>query len=80
MWLLHRRKSESASAEPSISAAGLRRLLERGENVTVLDVRQPSAYAEYPGSIPGSIRIPPAEIPDRYHELPRDRPIVVYCT
>jgi len=77
---LHRRKSETASAEPSISAADLRRLLEQGEGITVLDVRQPAAYAEYPGSIPGSTRIPPAEIPDRYHEIPRDRPIVVYCT
>jgi adenylyltransferase/sulfurtransferase len=63
-----------------ITIEELRQRLERGNNVVVLDVRQPLAYAEYPGTIPGSVRIPPAELPDRYGELPRDRLIVAYCT
>jgi adenylyltransferase/sulfurtransferase len=63
-----------------ISVGDLKRRLERGEPVVVLDVRQPLAYAEYPGAIPGSVRISPSELPDRYGELPRDRLVVSYCT
>ncbi len=80
MRLFGKRGRESVEAGPTISVGELKRRLDRGENVVVLDVRQPSAYAEYPGAIPGSSRIPPAELPDRYHELPQDRLIVPYCT
>jgi rhodanese-related sulfurtransferase len=48
--------------------------------VTVVDVRQPHAYDEFPSSIPGSIRIPPAELPERYAELPTGSLLVLYCT
>ena len=30
-------------------------------------------------SLPGSVLIPLAELPGRYDELDRDRPLVVYC-
>jgi rhodanese-related sulfurtransferase len=63
-----------------ITAAELKRLRDRGEPVLPLDVRQPGAYAEHPGGIPGSLRIPPAAVPDFYGKIPRDRLIVPYCT
>jgi rhodanese-related sulfurtransferase len=40
-------------AQESIDARTLRDMLERGERVTVVDVRKPEAHAE--GSIPGSV-------------------------
>jgi len=80
MRQLFRRQPASRQSTPTITADDLERRLKRGEPVLVLDVRQPVAYAEYPGEIPGSVRIPPSEIPDRYAELPRDRLIVPYCT
>jgi rhodanese-related sulfurtransferase len=67
-----------ARSTETISAAELRRRLALGEDIVRLDVRQPGAYADFPGAIPGSVRIPPTELPDRYGELPRDRPIVPY--
>ena len=48
--------------------------------MVVVDVRQPAGYDAYPGAIRGAVRIPPAELPDRYEQLPRDRPLVLYCT
>lgn len=63
-----------------ISVQELERRLGRGERIAVVDVRQPSGYDAFPGEIPGSMRIPPAELPARYEDLPRDRPIVLYCT
>lgn len=65
---------------PTISAQQLRQMLDRGDPLTVLDVRSPHAYAEAHGAIPGSIRIAPHEIPKRYQEIPRDRLAVAYCT
>lgn len=81
--VFHRRSqpdTEPRDNGHAISASELKQRLERGEPTLALDVRQPTAYAEYPGAIPGSTRISPSEIPDRYPELPRDRLIVPYCT
>jgi membrane protein DedA with SNARE-associated domain len=59
-----------------ISAAELRRMLEAGEEVAVIDVR---AYAggEH---IAGTMRIPLSELPARHAEVPRDRDIILFCT
>ena len=76
---LFRRKQDERGV-PSLTAQDLKRRLDAGENLAVVDVRQPTGYAVYPGTIPGAIRIPPAELPERYQELPRDRVIVLFCT
>lgn len=70
----------STDTDTTISAADLKKRLDRGMPTVVLDVRQPDAYATYPDAIPGSLRIKPGAIPERYGELPRDRLIVPYCT
>lgn len=63
-----------------ISPREVKRLLDAGEAVTMVDVRQPHAYEEFPNSIPESVRILPAELPDRYAELPSGGLLVLYCT
>jgi adenylyltransferase/sulfurtransferase len=78
--LFGRRKPAIAETPPKVSVAELKRRLDRGEDVVVLDVRQPHAYAEFPGDIPGSVRIPPPDVPTRYDEIPRNRLVVPYCT
>jgi hypothetical protein len=65
---------------PVVTPAELRRILDAGEPVVVLDVRSRQAYADAAGSIPGSVRIAPHEIAQRYGEIPRDRLTVAYCT
>jgi rhodanese-related sulfurtransferase len=47
------------------------------EGPLLLDVRTPKEVAA--GSLPGAVNIPVDELRSRLHELPRDRPIVVYC-
>jgi len=64
----------------SISVAQLRKKLDRGDAVTILDVRQPVDEGPLAASIPGSIRILPADLPDRYPDLPRDTLLVPFCT
>lgn len=65
---------------PSMSVKHLKRRLDRGESVVPVDVRQPVGYEQYPGTIPGSMRIPPTVLPERYQKLPRDRPLMLFCT
>ncbi|WP_163510108.1 ArsR/SmtB family transcription factor [Fodinicola acaciae] len=50
----------------------------RLEDVVVVDVRSPAAYAEW--HIPGAISIPGSKIVDRIDELPKGRDIVAYCS
>jgi rhodanese-related sulfurtransferase len=71
-------------AQENIDARTLRDMLERGERVTVVDVRKKEAYAE--GSIPGSVNF---DAYDALHEgneraleeleLPEDSRVVTVC-
>jgi rhodanese-related sulfurtransferase len=50
---------------------------ERGEDVVLLDVREPAELAI--ASLGTVVHIPMREIPARLAELPRDKPLVVMC-
>lgn len=69
---------QSATAEvPRMSVEDLKAKLDRGE-VTVVDVRDATSFAQ--GHIPGSIHIPMASIQASLSTLPKNKPIVTYCT
>ncbi len=53
--------------------------LESGEAVA-LDVVQPGAWEQVDGAVEGAVRIPPAEIEQRFSELPLDLDVITYCT
>jgi len=63
--------------ELELSAEKLRARLDRGEALTLLDVREPQESDL--NSIPGSLVIPLGELPARLATLDRSRDIVVYC-
>jgi phage shock protein E len=44
---------------------------------TVIDVRSPDEFRR--GAWPGAVNIPLASLASRVAELPRDRPVVLYC-
>lgn len=56
-----------------------RRRLDRGEPMTLLDVRWPAQVEEDPRRLPGAMVIPPDLLETRYNELPPGRDVVVYC-
>ncbi len=62
-----------------ITAAELKRKLDAGENVLVIDVRHSLDFETDPAIIPGALRIPFEQIA-AHPEVPADREIVVYCT
>lgn len=55
----------------------LRRRLEAGEDLVVLDVREPDEVEH--AAIPGSVNIPLGEVVDRMGELDAARPTAVIC-
>jgi adenylyltransferase/sulfurtransferase len=60
-----------------ITSVDLRERLDRGDKLTLVDVREPNEYQI--NRIPGTILIPLGEIPRRYAELNKDDEIVVHC-
>jgi sodium/hydrogen antiporter len=76
--LLHvggRAEGEAARLLP----VDVKRRLEDGEPTTILDVRRLSAFAADERRIPGAIRMPVDEIPERLGEIPKGPPVVLYC-
>ena len=63
---------------PQIHPTEVKRLLDSGEPVVLLDVRQPEEHAFC--ALPGSVHSPPGELSGRLGELPStDDLVVVYC-
>jgi membrane protein DedA with SNARE-associated domain len=54
--------------------------LTSGENISIVDLRQPMDIDAFPQMIPGALRIAMEEIEDRHGEIPRDRDVVLYCS
>ena len=61
---------------PQITAKELKQRLDAGEDLLVLDVREPW---EYQIANLGGRLIPLNDVPQRLHEIERDREIVVHC-
>ena len=64
-----------AGCATDTTAVEARRLVERG--ALLVDVRSPAEFAER--RIPGSRNIPVEDLKKRLHELPLEKPLVVYC-
>jgi membrane protein DedA with SNARE-associated domain len=54
--------------------------LTAGEDIFIVDLRQPIDIAAFPRTIPGALRIAMEQIEERHAEIPRDRDIVLYCS
>jgi len=54
--------------------------LTAGENISIVDLRQPMDIEAFPQMIPGALRIAMEEIEDHHGEIPRDRDVVLYCS
>lgn len=50
---------------------------QREGSVVLLDVREPEELER--AAIPGAYHIPMQQVPARLDELPKDKPIVVFC-
>ncbi|MDO8688720.1 MAG: rhodanese-like domain-containing protein [Dehalococcoidia bacterium] len=67
------------SEEVRIDLAEAKARIDAGQAI-VLDVVSSHAWEQMHRSIAGATRIDPAEIEQRYGQLPLDRQIIAYCT
>jgi rhodanese-related sulfurtransferase len=65
---------------PRITAEELKRRMEAGEDFTTIDTRNPQAWAETDTKIPEAIRVPLDELEQNLPRIPKDKPVVAYCT
>ncbi len=69
--IMARRMLNPAGAPPEL-------VLERIEaGAKIIDVRTPDEFRK--GAYPGALNVPLQLLGQRMHEIPRDKPIVVYC-
>ncbi|MFO0692097.1 MAG: rhodanese-like domain-containing protein [Polyangiales bacterium] len=64
-----------ARAPQRIDGPAARQKVSAG--ATLLDVRTPGEFAER--HVDGALNVPVQELEERLGEVPRDRPVVVYC-
>ncbi len=63
-----------------ITVEELKRRMKAGEDFTVIDVRNPQTWAESDTQIPEAIRVPLDELDENLSRIPKNRPVVAYCT
>jgi sulfur-carrier protein adenylyltransferase/sulfurtransferase len=68
------------SDAPRITPDDLKRRMDAGEEFTVIDVRNPQAWAESDTMIPEAIRVPIDNYEAHLSEIPKSRSVVTYCT
>lgn len=65
---------------PRITPDQLKRRMDAGEQFTLIDVRNPRAWAESDEMMVGAVRVPADDLKSHLSEIPKDRAIVTYCT
>jgi len=63
-----------------ITPEELKRMLDAGEAIQIVDLRHSVEFEADPLTIPGALRLDPKEIEQRQQEIQRDRDVVLYCT
>ena len=65
---------------PRITVEELKRRMDAGEDFTIIDVRNPQAWGQSDTMMPEAIRVPLDDFERHLSQIPKDRPIVAYCT
>ena len=84
LWLLwkyaQRRRFIHDLYMDRITPEDLRRKLDAGEPVAIVDLRHRLEFEADPRTLPGALRLDIGDLEQRHSEIPRDRDVVLYCT
>jgi len=78
--IIRRRAVLKKFAASRLEPQELKRQLESGEEVYIVDLRHPLELVPDPFTLPGAVHFSPDALTARHHEIPRDRDVVLYCT
>src|ERR1017187_7500648 len=70
----------SMTDAPRITVEDLKKRMDAGEDFTVIDVRNPRAWAESDTMLPEAIRVPLDKLEENLPRIPENKPVVAYCT
>jgi sulfur-carrier protein adenylyltransferase/sulfurtransferase len=70
-------QAQAAAAGATLTPTELRDLLDNGQRIALIDVRESAEWQI--NRLPGAKLIPLGELPSRLTELPQTEPVVVYC-
>jgi rhodanese-related sulfurtransferase len=65
---------------PRITVEELKQRKEAGEFFTIIDVRNPKAWAESDTMAPEAIRVPLDKLEENLPKIPKTSLVVAYCT
>jgi len=68
------------SEAPRIKVEELKKRMDAGEELTIVDVRNPQSWADSASMIPKAVRIPLDSLNQNLARTPKSRPVVAYCT
>jgi membrane protein DedA with SNARE-associated domain/rhodanese-related sulfurtransferase len=57
----------------------LKKMMDDGHDVVIVDLRQSLEIEADPYTIPGAVRMAVEELEHRHHEIPRDRDVILFC-
>ena len=63
-----------------ITPEQLKAMIDSGEALLIVDVRDRIDFESEPTIIPGALHLTIEELDERHLEIPREREIVLYCT
>jgi len=66
--------------EARVTPQEVKSMMDAGEPLTILDLRHPLDFLPHPQTLPGAIRMSPADVEKRKDEIPADGEIILYCT
>ena len=80
MRLLRRRMVLKELVAARLEPLELKKQLDAGEPVYIVDLRHPLELLPDPFTLPGAMHISPEALTSRHMEIPRDRDVVLFCT
>ena len=78
--ILRRRIVLKQLAASRLEPEELKKQLDAGEPVFIVDLRHPLELLPDPFTLPGALHLSPDALAARHAEIPRDRDIVLFCT
>jgi hydroxyacylglutathione hydrolase len=63
-----------------ITVDQLRKRMQAGEDVVFIDTRNPQAWGESDAKLPGALHLSLDNFEQHLNEIPKDKPVVTYCT
>lgn len=81
VWrMLQRRAFLRSMRMARLEPQDLKRMMDSGQPVFIVDLRHPLDYLPDPRTIPGALSLTPDKLVEQSDLIPRDREVVLFCT